>query len=143
PSAMALDAAGARLFVTSSSTDRVVVVDPRVDRVIASVPDAGPGAPGEGSTPNALLVSPDGRRLFVAEADANAVAVLDVSRGAPELLGRVPVLWYPVALALGRDSLVVVSGKGRGSGPNPKGPRNGLADTDPRTYTLGQLAGTL
>ena len=143
PSAMALDAAGARLFVTSSSTDRVVVVDPRVDRVIASVPDAGPGAPGEGSTPNALLVSPDGRRLFVAEADANAVAVLDVSRGAPELLGRVPVLWYPVALALARDSLVVVSGKGRGSGPNPKGPRNGLADTDPRTYTLGQLAGTL
>ena len=56
-----------------------------------------PGAP-PGSTPNALGLSPDGRRLLVANADNKAVAVLDVS--SPDhsrVEGFIPTGWYPTA----------------------------------------------
>ena len=54
----------------------------------------------EGSTPAALALSPDGRRLFVAESDNNAVAVFDLdAAGGGRLAARAPVGWYPTAVA--------------------------------------------
>jgi YVTN family beta-propeller protein len=154
PSALALNAEGTRLFSASASTDRVAVVDVRARRVLTLLLDPPPGGLEEGSTPNALALSADGRRLYVAEADANAVAVFDLaaptsglSSGAPRdtLLGRVPTEWYPTALVAAGDSLLVVNAKGRGAAPNVNGPQPDvpLARTDPRSYTLGQLDGTL
>ena len=152
PSALLLDRAGARLFVASGSTDRVSVVDTRAGRVVDERRDPPPSGPGEGSTPNALALSADGDRLYVAEADANAVAVFDVStpRAAIDstrdlrLLGRVPVGWYPSALAAAGDTLFVINGKGRGTGPNVDGPSPLRHDGGtPRSYTLGQTSGTL
>ena len=40
------------------------------------------------STPNSLALSPDGRTLLVANADTNAVAVVDVSNSAQQLRRR-------------------------------------------------------
>src|SRR5436189_931883 len=146
PSALALSDDGSRLFVASASTDRVAVVDTRAKRVIATLDDPAPAGPHEGSTPNALALSHDGRRLFVAEADNNAVAVFDLSgaAGAGRLAGRIPVEWYPSAVAVAGDSLFVVNGKGRGAGPNLNGPQpNKPEPRTSRLYTLGQLAGTM
>ncbi len=152
PSALLLNRAGSRLFVTSSSTDRVLVVDTRTHRVVSELSDAAPTGPAEGSTPNALALSTDETRLFVAEADNNAVAVFELSAlesGKPtsysraRLAGRIPTLWYPTALATVGGSLLVVSGKGHGTGPNPNGPRNRVSYADPRSYVLGQLDGTV
>jgi YVTN family beta-propeller protein len=142
PSALLLDPTGARLFVASASTDRVAVIDTRARRVAATLQDPPPSGPDEGSTPNALALSADGARLYIAEADANAVAVFDLA--ASRLAGRIPCGWYPTALALADGALAVVNGKGRGTGPNPGGPRPGqpLAD-DSTSYTLGQLNGTV
>ena len=144
PSAMLLDPSGTRLFVASGSTDRVAVVDPSTGATLATLRDSIAADVQEGSTPDALALSRDGRSLYVAEADANAVAVFDLARGA--FVGRFPVGWYPTALAtLGAgDSLIVVNGKGRGTGPNPKGPQpdRPLAKAT-HAYTLGQLDGTL
>jgi hypothetical protein len=127
------------------------VVDTRARRVIAELIDSVPGSPAEGSTPNALALSPDGRRLFVAEADNNAVAVFLLSsatagnpgnQAGDRLLGRIPVDWYPTALATVGESLVVANGKGHGTGPNAvDGP--GRPAASGRGYTLGQLSGTL
>jgi YVTN family beta-propeller protein len=160
PSAMLLNASGTRLFVASGSTDRVSVVDTRAGRVIAELTDPPPGGVKEGATPNALALSDDGTRLFAAEADANAIAVFDLSplsagvptaMGDDRLAGRVPTGWFPTSvLALG-DTLVVANGKGAGSGPNPRGPRPGVArartgaaaQDQVRQYTLGQLDGSL
>ena len=42
-----------------------------------------PKAP-EGSTPDALAVTPDGETLYVANADNNCVAVIDIEQAEPE-----------------------------------------------------------
>jgi YVTN family beta-propeller protein len=153
PSALLLDASGSRLFVASGSTDRVAVVDTRTRSVTARLLDASPAGPGEGSTPNALALSHDGTRLFVAEADNNAVAVFQLGaatsgvQSAPardSLLGRIPTDWYPTAVLVRRDTLLVLSGKGHGTAPNPGGPTPlQPQSTNSRDYTLGQTAGTL
>jgi YVTN family beta-propeller protein len=152
PSALLLGAGGERLFVASASTDRVAVVDTRTRRVVAQLGDAPPAGPAEGSTPSALALTDGGRRLVVAESDNNAVAVFDLAAttsgvaapaGRDRLAGRIPVGWYPTAVLAAGNSLLVVNGKGRGTGPNPAGPHIGEAKRDPRSYTLGQTSGTL
>jgi len=85
PSALAVSGKG--LFVTLAGSDRVAIVDTKLRRVARYLHDAAPGAPPEGSTPNALAITPDGKRLLVAEADNNAVAVFNVATG--KLLGRI------------------------------------------------------
>jgi YVTN family beta-propeller protein len=154
PSALALSADGTRLFAVSATTDRVAVVDVRARRVLTWLLDPTPGGVEEGSTPNAVALSRDGRRLYVAEADANAVAVFDLapsssgaSSGAARdtLVGRIPTEWYPTSIVAANDSLFVVNAKGRGTAANLNGPQPNvpLARTEPRSYTLGQLDGTL
>ena len=76
-----------------------------------------------GSYPNALAVSPDSTRLYVAEAGLDSVAVLDVSMPtAPALLGRIPTDWYPSALSVSADgkTLYIVNDKGIAEDLNPK-----------------------
>ena len=153
PSALQLSADGSRLFVASGSTDRIAVLDTRSRKVVAHLLDPPPTGPAEGSTPNALALSSDGTRLFAAEADNNAVAVFDLSagtagvaaaRGADSLIGRIPVDWYPTAVYAAHDTLMVLSGKGHGTAPNPDGP--GPRSPAPRgshAYTLGQISGSL
>ncbi len=153
PSALLLNGDDSRLFVASGSTDRISVLDTRSRTVIAQLMDPPPAGPGEGSTPNAIALSSAGDRLFVAEADNNAVAVFDLSArtsgvvtktGVDRLVGRVPSDWYPTGVFASRDTLVVLSGKGLGTAPNPAGPDplHGKSDNS-REYTLGQTTGSL
>ena len=68
--------------------------------------------------PFGLALSPDHRRLFVAESGINAIGVLDAASG--KVLGHVPVGWYPAGIAVSPDGrrLYVSNAKGAGSGPN-------------------------
>ena len=155
PSALLLNGDGSRLFVASGSTDQVAVVDTRRGRVTARLLDPAPAGPREGSTPNALALDATGTRLFVAEADNNSVAVFDLSRGTANLpgatgddrlAGRIPAGWYPAAVLVAGDTLIVANGKGRGTAPNPDGPQPGVSrerQATVRTSTLGQISGTL
>jgi len=156
PSALLLNASDSRLFVTSASTDRIAVVDTKQRRVLTEIFDSPPGGPGEGSTPSALALSSDGTRLLVAESDNNAVALVDLgpatsgvasATGEDRIAGRVPTQWYPTAVIASGDSLLTLTGKGKGTAPNREGARPGRVRTDAgfdvRQYTLGQTAGSL
>jgi YVTN family beta-propeller protein len=153
PSALALNASGSRLFVASGSTDKITVLDTKTRNVVATLNDASPAGIGEGSTPNALALSADGTRLFVAEADNNAVAVFDLAAGtaasssaaaSDALIGRIPVGWYPSAVAVDGNDVIVINGKGKGTAPNPKHSQpNGRDLPHSPDYTLGQINGTL
>jgi YVTN family beta-propeller protein len=152
PSTLHLDRPRHRLYVTSASSNRIAVIDTRQDRTLIALNDPAPGAPAEGSTPDGLTLSPDGRRLYVAEADNNAVAVFSLSAstsgvpeatGADSLVGRIPVEWYPTAVLARGGSLWALNGKGHGTAPNPgRGPSD-RTTREPRQYTLGQLDGSL
>jgi YVTN family beta-propeller protein len=85
----------------------------------------------EGSTPVGVAVSPDGKTLFVSNADNNAVAVVDISNSISEearrnresvsvVEGFIPVGWYPTAVAVSPDNktLFVANGKGLASRAN-------------------------
>ncbi len=85
----------------------------------------------EGSTPDGVAVSPDGKTLFVANADNNDVMVVDISNSLSESAGRnresvsvangfIPVGWYPTAVCVSPDNqtLFVANGKGLSSKPN-------------------------
>ena len=64
--------------------------------------------------------------------------------GTNRLIGRIPVGWYPSALLLTEDSLLVLNSKGKGTRANPHFPTpNVKLDDDSRDYTLGQLNGTI
>jgi len=152
PSALLLNSSGSRLYVACASTNSIAVIDTQSETVIESFTDA-PPSKNQGSTPDALALSADGKKLFVAEADNNAVAVFELSaqaagsqgvKGASKLMGRIPVDWYPTALLMDRDRLLVLNGKGKGTRSNAIFPQPGKRMAPSNSdYTLGQLNGTI
>ncbi|WP_414661920.1 SMP-30/gluconolactonase/LRE family protein [Horticoccus sp. 23ND18S-11] len=95
----------------------------------------------EGSTPDALAVSPDGKTLFVANADNNAVMVVDISNRLTEeasergetisiVDGFIPTGWYPTALAVSPDNQTLYIGNGKGLMSRANFP---ATSKDPRT----------
>jgi len=125
PSALALAAGGRRLLVAESDANAVAVFDLAAET--AGVPDHA-AATGAGAGAPAAERESSARRRAAAR---------------DRLAGRIPVGWYPTAVLAAGDSLLVLNGKGRGTGPNPAGPRFGEAKRDPPSYTLGQTDGTL
>ena len=140
PSSMLLRSS--RLYVTSAASNQVSIVDTAAGKVVNTLMDSAPAGPSEGSTPNALELSSDGKRLFVAEADNNAVAVFDVATR--RLLGRIPTEWYPSALVRAGKTIYVANAKGHGTAPNPgrTQPTQKLPAKS-HDYTLGQLDGSV
>ena len=140
PSALAAN--GSHVYVALAGSDCVAIVDTRSRKVIGYLHDSAPGAPPEGSTPNALVISADQKRLIIAEADNNAVAVFDLATA--KLLGRIPTDWYPTAAAEVSTQLLILSGKGHGTHANPDGPvPTNFPFGKPLAYVLGQLNGSL
>ena len=105
-----------------------------------------PDAP-VGNTPNSLALTPDGQLLFVANADANNLAVFNVAAaGKPVPLGFIPTGWYPTSVRFDavRKRLYVANGKGGVSRANPQGPMPGRpADATIEQYIARLLVGTV
>jgi DNA-binding beta-propeller fold protein YncE len=137
-----------RLFVANAGSNSVsVIVDAKVVETIKTSLD--PKDP-VGSTPNALAVSPNGKFLFVANADNNDVAMIDITRNADSrVLGFIPTGWYPSAIGVTPDSktLLVATGKGMGSRPTVpvlgKHPNQAPDPSTPFDYVGDILSGHL
>jgi len=136
PTALLLSPDEKILYVALANRDEVAAVDVAKGDVFAWLSTQLPGQQYAGSYPQALAQSADGKRLFVADASADAIAVFDVSalaaksentkRGATSrdrgsaqhALGFIPTEWYPSALAVVGDELIIGTAKGKGTGPN-------------------------
>jgi len=102
-----------RLFVANAGSNSVSVIfnKTEMETIKTSLDPRDP----VGSTPDALALSPDGTRLYVANADNNDVAVVDTSdRRQSRVLGFLPTGWYPSALALSPDGRTLYVGTGKG-----------------------------
>ena len=149
PSAVALvgGGAGAVLYVARANDDSISIV--AQDGSLAGELDlslvSGGRCEGEklalrGTYPNAIAVSPDGTRVYVAEAGINSVAVLDArSPRSPSLLGRIPTGWYPTAVVASADgkSLYVINAKGIGEDINPKTTGNAIESFTDGNFIFG------
>jgi YVTN family beta-propeller protein len=144
PNAM-VQASDGRLFVACANTNAAWVVDPATMKAteqisVALFPNAPPG-----STPNALALSPDGRRLLVANADNNTASLVDVSvPGRSRVMGFIPTGWYPTGVAFSQraEAIFILSGKGLTSLANPRGAQPGIPYSDGQ-YTGSMLTGSL
>src|ERR1700733_9108158 len=78
-----------------------------------------------GAEPEALALSPDGSRLYVANAISDAIAVIDTTKlttkvakqGMVEPIGFVPTEWMPMSMSFTGGKLYVGTAKGKGTGP--------------------------
>jgi YVTN family beta-propeller protein len=147
PNDMALSPDG-RLFVACAGDNTVYVLESKSpqteqDATEATPPPSSalevistslyPQSP-EGSTPDGVAVTPDGKVLFAANADNNDVAVVDISkRSASNLVGFVPVGWYPSSVAVVGKTLLVANAKGLSSFPS----------FPAKTDTTNSVAGTV
>jgi YVTN family beta-propeller protein len=109
-----------KVFVSNASQDSITVIDAatnRVEKTILLEPAASVRGL-RGVLPFGLALSPDEKRLYVACAGINALAVLDAQRGT--LLRYLPTAWFPARVAVSPNgkTLYVASSKGFGAGPN-------------------------
>jgi DNA-binding beta-propeller fold protein YncE len=132
PTALLLSPDEKTLYVALSNVDAVAEVSTETGNLIASLNTTVRAQHYAGTYPNALAQSLDGRRLFVADASSNAIAVFDTSNVRPAVdpqntatsvasvtaLGFIPTDWYPSALAVHGDDLLIATAKGQGAGPN-------------------------
>jgi len=126
PSAMLLSPNEKTLYVALSNLDQVAEVATETGLPFSfmrtSMGEQGPS----GTYPSALAQSSDGKRLFAADASLDAVVVFDSSGmlngSAPDSvswgLGFIPTDWYPSALAVHGDDLLIATAKGEGTRAN-------------------------
>ncbi len=130
PNDMALSDDG-RLFVACSADNSVHIIDTKTltvsERLSTTLHPFSP----EGSTPDALTIDPVRHRLYVANADNNDVAVIDIAKaGHSDVLGFIPTGWYPAALTLAEkgDALYIGAAKGQAAYADLHGPGTTLKD---------------
>ncbi len=108
------------VFVSNATNDNISVISMEKDTVVNTIylkPDERVKQ-FRGVIPFGLALSPDQKRLYVAESGINAVAVIDVN--SQKVLGHIPTGWFPSKIEVSRDGkkLIIANAKGFGSGPN-------------------------
>jgi YVTN family beta-propeller protein len=108
------------VYVSNGNNDNISVIDPKRSKVVESIelPLDKRLKNLKGVIPFGLTLSPDQKRLYVAEAGINAVGVIDLESG--QIVGHIPTGWFPSKLKVTPDGkqLIVSNAKGYGSGPN-------------------------
>jgi DNA-binding beta-propeller fold protein YncE len=149
PTEMALTPDGKTLYVSCANSTRVCVLDVERDgKPLQTINSAlYPKAP-SGNTPSSLCLSSDGQLLFVANADANNVALFQVAkREQAQPLGFIPAGWYPTSVRFDARTkkIFIANGKGLTSRANPQGPNPAIGRSYPSVEQyIGRLfQGTL
>jgi DNA-binding beta-propeller fold protein YncE len=133
-----LDAA--HVVVASSDEDTLVVFD-AAGKTVQTLALRSDGL--TGSQPSTLAYDPARKRLYAALSGINAIGVFDVDTSAQAPLtpvGEIPTAWWPTSVKLRPDgSIVVITGKGHGTGPGTR--MTGLGeDGETASNTRGSIA---
>jgi hypothetical protein len=126
PTALLLSPDESILYVALSNVDEVAAVSIEYGGPLRYLSTDPLAQKQSGSYPTALGQASDGKRLFVADSSIDAVAVFDMSylfdgRTGKDIQiaeGFIPTDWYPSALAVHGDDLLIATAKGEGSRPN-------------------------
>jgi DNA-binding beta-propeller fold protein YncE len=128
PAAMLLSSNERLLYVALSNTDTVVAIATETGLPFDFLSTTMSHEKFAGTYPIALAQTADGKHLFIADAAIDAVAVVDssslVANGPTAItqgsapLGFIPTDWYPSALAVHGDDLIIATAKGESSRPN-------------------------
>lgn len=108
------------VFVSNGNNDCITVINAKSNQVqqqIFLAPDVRLKN-WRGMIPYGLAISPDKKRLYVAEAGINAIGVIDVPT--LKVIGHIPAGWFPSKIQVSPDGkqLIIANAKGLGSGPN-------------------------
>jgi DNA-binding beta-propeller fold protein YncE len=126
PTTMVLSPTEDVLYVAMANADEIAAVDLRVDVPLrlyrTDFDEHGAG----GSVPLAIALSADGKHLYAAAASLDCVDVFQTKHDehpsdlavAERPVGFIPTEWYPSALAIAGNDLLIATAKGEGSGPN-------------------------
>ncbi len=108
------------VFVSNGTNDNISVIDLEHDTIRTQIPLKLHDAVKQfrGVIPFGLAVSPDQKRLYVAESGVNAIGVIDIP--SLKVVGHIPSGWFPAKIEITPDgkTLVASNAKGFGSGPN-------------------------
>lgn len=119
PTLMLFNNARTRLYVANSDADSVSVIDTATDRVIERIDVKLNETAKNGVSPEGLALSSDEQTLYVANAHANSVAVVQLEKAPTlkthsKLLGFIPTGNYASAVAVVGNRLFIANGKGTG-----------------------------
>jgi DNA-binding beta-propeller fold protein YncE len=158
PCALAISPDGRTMYVALSNRDAVAAVDLSSGqfKVKGYFDTRLPHQSYFGAEPDALVLSANGHRLYVANLASNALAVMDTTRltsatlkkGMLEPIGFIPTESMPVSMAVTGGKLYLATAKGKGTGPNNFPPRQVGESNDPHlrrpmTYIATLLYGSM
>lgn len=108
------------VFVSNETNDNISVIDLKQKKIVKTIKFVLDERLKKyrGMITFGLVISPDQKRLYVAQSGVNAIAVVDVKK--LDVLGYIPTAWFPAKLKVSNDNkkLFVANAKGFGSGPN-------------------------
>jgi DNA-binding beta-propeller fold protein YncE len=157
-SEMQLSPLGYWLFVAVTNGDEVAVVRTDTGSVIGHIGTAVEPEHGTGYQPSALAMDPKGNRLLIANSQSNSITAIPVTqeticldcseeeerKDAPVFHSEekkwitFPTQWYPTAIAVHGDDILIANAKGIGTGPN-----NGTPDADNKRKNFPYIASLL
>ena len=158
PTTMLLNRAENILYVAMSNagmadSDGVAAVDLKTGVLLRTYRVALNKDDASGAAPIGIALSADGKRLYAGSASLNAVAVFTIQRdeqksdsAVVELpAGFIPTEWYPAALAIAGNDLLIACAKGESSGPNnmQAAVQTGLHPNSAHPYIADLIAGSL
>ncbi|MFG0253354.1 MAG: bifunctional YncE family protein/alkaline phosphatase family protein [Phycisphaerales bacterium JB038] len=124
-SGVAISPDGALAYIANANDDTVSVVNVKEARPVRQIVVKPDLALPFGSMPNALTLIEEGRRLLVALAGNNAIAVVDLTDEDTPVVGLIPTGWYPGGVIAHEGELYIANIKGVGS-RTPRGNRPGF-----------------
>ena len=95
------------VYVANGSSDEVSVINAQDNKLIKNIPVGILGQDLQGSTPNGLCLSKDGKKLFVSNGLDNAVLVYDLIKNKFE--GLIPTEAFPAGLTIQQNQLIVAN----------------------------------